>query len=101
MKRGRHDSQHRRLIGSSMPLNWEKLSGHDYKLKYQSSRRVISETCVKHNPIEVTQVDSFLIMKHYLMDYIRCSLTFYMVIWRKIIVPEVSMGSSEVWYARH
>ena len=57
-----------------MPLNLEKLSGDEYKLKYKSSRRVISETCVKHNPIDVTQVDSFLIMKHYLMDYIRCSL---------------------------
>ena len=40
MKRGMHDSQHRRLIGSSMPLNLEKLSGDEYKLKYPAALRI-------------------------------------------------------------
>ena len=58
-------SMRRRLIGSSMPLHLEKLSSDAYKQRYKSPRRVISETCVKHNTIDVTQVDSFLIMNSY------------------------------------
>ena len=55
-------SNRRRVIGSSAPLELERLSSAEYKELYKSPLQVAREHCAKSEQTDFTQVDNLMMM---------------------------------------